>query len=181
MNFIVYDLEATCWEGRPPNKVQEIIEIGALKLNPYGEVIGHFKSFVRPVLSPNLSLFCRQLTNIDQVDVNRADTFPTVIDAFQEWIGYFDEEDYLLCSWGRFDQKMLIRDCELHDMESDWTEHHINLKKQYHEIRRLHRTRGLKYAVTAEGFEFTGEQHRAYDDALNLAQIFVKYLDEWRF
>ena len=30
--FIVYDLEATCWRSRKPRKV-EIIEIGAVKLN----------------------------------------------------------------------------------------------------------------------------------------------------
>ena len=181
MNFIVYDLEATCWEGRPPKKVQEIIEIGALKIDPYGDVQGHFKRFIRPVLNPNLSLFCRQLTNIDQVDINRAKTFPVVIEEFQDWIGFYDDEEYLLCSWGRFDKIMLHRDAILHDLETDWTEPHINIKKQYHELKRLRRTRGLKYAVTAEGFEFSGEQHRAYDDAINLAQVFVKYLDEWQF
>ena len=38
MNFIIFDLEATCWEGKPPNMVQETIEIGAVRINPYGEV-----------------------------------------------------------------------------------------------------------------------------------------------
>lgn len=180
MNFIIFDLEATCWEGRPPSMVQEIIEIGAVRVNPYGEVEDFFKRFIRPVINTHLSLFCRQLTGIDQRDIDRASTFPAVIEDFQDWIGIFDEE-YLLCSWGNFDKKMLIQDCELHQIEHDWVQSHINLKRQYHEIRKLRRTKGLKSAVAFEGFEFTGQHHRGLDDATNLAKLFGKYLDEWRF
>jgi 3'-5' exoribonuclease 1 len=180
MNFIIYDLEATCWEGRPPTMVQEIIEIGAIKLNRYGEVEGTFSKFIKPIIHPQLSLFCQQLTSIKQSDVERAATFPSVIEAFQDWAEVFDEE-YLLCSWGSFDKKMLIQDCRLHDMEDDWAENHINLKQQYHDIKRLRTRRGLKAALTAEGYEFTGTPHRGIDDARNLAKIFVKHLDVWRW
>ena len=33
----------------------------------------------------------------------------------------------------------------------------------------------------AEGFEFTGTYHRGLSDAQNLAKVFVKYIDMWRF
>ena len=75
---------------------------------------------------------------------------------------------------------MLIQDCELHDMDSDWvSEHHINLKRQYQELKRLRRPRGLKRAVEKEGFEFTGIHHRGISDAENLAKIFIKHRDMW--
>ena len=32
MNYIIFDLEATCWE-HDRNRINEIIEIGAVKLN----------------------------------------------------------------------------------------------------------------------------------------------------
>lgn len=179
MNFIIYDLEATCWEGRPPSKIQEIIEVGAVRINRYGEVLGYFNQFIRPVLNPNLSAFCEELTSIRQEDVDRADTFPQVIEAFQDWAEIFYEE-YILCSWGSFDRRMLIQDCRLHDMDFDWVDPHINLKQQYHDIKRLRRRRGLRRAVEAEGFEFTGTHHRGIADAENLAKIFGKYLDEWQ-
>lgn len=179
LNFIIYDLEATCWEGRPPSKIQEIIEIGAVKVNGYGEVLGSFNRFVRPKLNPYLSHFCQELTSIDQVQINRSDRFIDVVESFQDWVGIFDE-DYLLCSWGNFDRKMLIQDCELHDIEPDWVfDHHINLKQQYKEFKRLNRPRGLKRAVEKEGFEFTGIHHRGISDAENLAKIFIKHLDMW--
>jgi len=180
MNFIVFDLEATCWDGKPEQMVQEIIEIGAFRLNRFGEVEDSFCQFVRPVVNPTLSMFCRNLTNIDQKDVDRGGLFPKVIDEFQDWADIFYEE-YLLCSWGNFDRRMLIQDCQLHNLEYDWAKVHINLKQQYKEIRKLKKARGLKAAVEREGFEFDGKAHRALDDARNLVKIFVKYLDEWRY
>lgn len=180
MNFIVFDLEATCWEEKPQNKVQEIIEIGAVRLNRFGEVEDVFNSFIRPVLHPRLSVFCRQLTSIDSRDIDRAKTFPDVIDEFQDWADIY-YEDYLLCSWGDFDKRMFIQDCRLHDLDFEWAETHINMKRQYHEIRKLRKKRGLMYTLEAEGFEFEGTAHRGIDDAKNLAKIFVKYLDEWMY
>lgn len=161
-------------------RVQEVIEIGALLLDRYGEVQSSFSRFVQPVLHPVLSPFCRELTSIEQRQVDRASTFPVVIEDFQDWGELFDEE-YLLCAWGGFDQRMLIQDCELHDMEHDWLEPYINLKEQYRQIKGLHRTIGLKKAVRKEGFEFTGIHHRGISDAENLAKVFAKYLDEWQF
>ena len=180
MNFIIFDLEATCWQGRPRTMIQEIIEIGAVKINSYGEVIGTFNQFVKPILNPGLSAFCQELTSIDQYDIDRAKKFSYVIEYFQDWIDIYDE-DYLLCSWGNFDRNMLVQDCRLHKMEYDWAEEHINIKRQYQEIKRLRRARGLRKAVEIEGFEFTGIHHRGIDDARNLAKIFLKYLDEWRY
>ncbi len=178
MHFILFDLEATCWQGKPIDKVQEVIEIGAIKMNRYGEVIDEFNRFVRPVLNPVLSAYCQELTTIDQIDINRADTFLRVAEDFQDWIEIFDSE-YLLCSWGRFDKRLLKQDCELHRMETEWLDFHINVKRQYQELKRLRKPRGLKHAIEAEGFEFSGIHHRAFSDAENLSKIFVKYLDEW--
>ena len=181
MNYIVYDLEATCWADNPPEMVQEIIEIGALKINPYGELEGSFNEFVRPVLHPNLSPFCRQLTTIDQISINRASTFPDVVEDFQDWAGVFDGEDCMFCSWGSFDKKMLVQDSELHQLETDWIEpFHLNIRRQYHELRRWRTFKGLKKVVELEGFEFSGVYHRAISDAENLAKIFVKHIDVWR-
>lgn len=180
MNFIVYDLEATCWLGRPPGYVQEVIEIGAVKINGYGEKLGTFERFVKPIVNPRLSAFCQELTSITQEQINRADTFPNVIEDFQDWIG-IEEEDYLLCSWGKFDKTALVSDSKLHDVEYDWLENYINIKLQYKEIKGLTKPRGLHKAVIKEGFEFTGTQHRGISDAENLAKVFNKYLDEWYY
>ncbi|MEY3053453.1 MAG: hypothetical protein RLY31_3238 [Bacteroidota bacterium] len=183
MNFILFDLEATCWDGMPVDMVQEIIEIGAVRINPYGEVTGAFNRFVRPVLHPTLSHFCKSLTSIDQLSVNRADTFPRVAEDFRYWAeAEEDEEECLYCSWGSFDRRMILQDAHLHRLETDWFEgRHLNIRRQYHEIRGWNNYRGLKKVVELEGFEFTGVYHRAISDAENLSKIFIKYIDLWRY
>lgn len=182
MNYIIYDLEATCWpnEYEARGKKQEIIEIGALKIDNEGHIDSRFESFVRPVYHPTLSSFCQELTSISQIDVNQADKFPEVIEDFQDWIGLFDEEEYLLCSWGFFDRSALIKNCKFHGMESDWAKKHISLKDQYPRIKNTGRAVGLKKAVETEGFDFEGVHHRAISDAENLAKIFIRYLPLWR-
>ncbi len=180
MNYIIYDLEATCWEINNPSLVQETIEVGAYRLNPYGEILGEYNRFVKPKLNPFLSSYCRDLTSITQHDVDWAMAFPQVIEEFQDWIGV-EEEDYYLCSWGSFDRKQLVNDCKLHDMEFEWVEeNHINLKRQYQDINRIHRSCGMLNALKREGFEYTGVQHRGISDAENLIKIFNQYLGEWR-
>lgn len=181
MHYIIYDLEATCWENRPTNYEQEIIEIGAVMLNGYGEALGTFNRFVRPILHPDLSFYCKNLTNIDQAVINRASDFQTVIEEFQDWAEVF-YEDYLLCAWGSFDEKILRKDCILHDVETDWLEEKcLNIKRQFQEIKRLRQPWGLKKAVEKSGFEFEGEPHRAINDAINLTKIFLENRDEWRY
>lgn len=179
VNFIIYDLEATCWRGRPPHGANEIIEIGAYKLNQYGETLGKFSRFVKPSVNPQLSYFCTKLTTITQDQVDAAATFPRVIEDFKDWIGLYD--DYLLSAWGDFDIQMIRNDCNLHNLEQDWLEHYTNLKGQYHRIKNMNKYTGLKRTLIREGFEFTGVQHRAISDADNLCKIFVKYIDEWRY
>ena len=177
-NYIIYDLEATCWENMPPGYVQETIEIGAFRINAFGEVRGKFNRFVKPVAHPTLSPFCRQLTTITQEDVNRAKTFPDVIEEFQDW-ARIGEEDYVLCSWGNFDRKMFAADCKLHRLEHEWTEPHANLKEQYKIMKRLKVGIGLRRAVEKEDMLFTGIHHRGISDAENLVKLFLKFLGQW--
>ena len=178
MNSIVYDLEATCWETPPPGYVQETIEIGAFRVNQFGEVRGKFNRFVRPVVHPTLSPFCRQLTGITQENVSRARIFPDVIQEFWDW-ARIEEEEYVLCSWGNFDRKMFANDCSLHRIDISWTERHSNLKEQYKTIKRMRAGVGLKKAVEKEGIPFTGQHHRGISDAENLTKLFLKYLGHW--
>ncbi len=178
MNFIIFDLEATCWRGRPPKGVTEIIEIGAVKVDRSGYVIDSFSKFVRPVVNPLLSGFCRQLTSIQQSDVDKAQKFSRVIDDFMIW-AEIGEEDYILCSWGSDDSNLLRNDCKLHNVDFQWVEQYIDLKREYRNLKNLKYASGLKSTVKKEGFEFTGLHHRAISDAENLGKVFIKYLEEW--
>ncbi len=181
MNYILFDLECTCWKGSPPELAMEIIEIGAVCVDDFGEVVDEFQAFVRPVVNPILSGFCRELTTIQQTDVNRAKTFPNVIEPFLDWANISNGEEYYLISWGAFDKKQLQKDCALHRLKSDWTEKHLNLKELYREKKRFRSGIGLAKAVEIENLVFTGTHHRAIADAQNLAKIFIKHFGTWAF
>ena len=77
MNYIILDLEATCWEGKAlaPN---ETIEIGAVCINDTQEIIGEFNQFIKPSQSDTLSDFCTELTtNRGEVAPADATTAPS--------------------------------------------------------------------------------------------------------
>ena len=175
MEYIILDLEATCWEG-DRTKRNEIIEIGAVKVID-GKIADEFQRFIKPKLNPILSDFCKQLTSIKQEDVDNAQNFTEVIEGFQKWIG----NDYYLCSWGFYDKNQFASDCELHKLPTGWLRNHISLKHQHGDMKRLKKGLGLGRALREEGMKFEGTAHRGIDDAKNIAKIFIKYINDWKY
>ena len=85
MDYIIVDLEATCQENNRDFE-NEIIEIGAVKLNDSFKYVDEFDIFVKPKLNPILSDFCKNLTSIKQEDVDGAVSFTEALDKFIYWI-----------------------------------------------------------------------------------------------
>jgi len=71
MNYIIFDLEATCWDQWEKND-NETIEIGAVKVSDSKEIIDEFETFIQPIKYPKLSKCCKDLTSIEQSDVDAA-------------------------------------------------------------------------------------------------------------
>lgn len=177
MNYIVIDFEATCWKFPKTPEEQEIIEIGAVRLDRYGHLVDKFCCFVQPVIHPKLSYFCMELTGIQQADVDKAKLFPVNYDLLLNWIEL--QPDYRFIAWGAFDERLLKMNCQFHNLEIFWEQDFINIKNQYAQIQQLAKPIGLMKAIKTEKFEFEGEHHRAFDDAYNTAKIFSKYIDDW--
>ncbi len=178
MQCIVYDLEATCWDGEPYADQSEIIEIAAYKVDRYGKITGPFQSFVKPMLFPKLSPFCRRLTTISQSEIDKAPQFGEVLDNFLDWVGDFHEET-VFCAWGKYDPRMLIRDCDLHDYPDDWLVNTFNVKSAYRDLKGHNRAVGLIKGCEIEDIDFEGIPHRAIWDSYNLLQLFMKYYKSW--
>lgn len=173
--YIVFDLEATC-----DDKVKmrnEIIEIGAVKVDENLNVIDTFQIFVKPVENPILTDFCKELTKIKQSDIDGAVTFDVACAEFIKFIG----KDYLLCSWGFYDKTQLMKDCILHDMSYEWCEEHISLKHQHGRFYKQGKGVGVQKALRMADMKFEGTHHRGIDDAKNIAKIFVANYKIWNF
>ncbi len=178
MSYILLDIEATCWDNPDMQRRQEVIELGAIKLDEYRSVKGQFESLVRPQIYPRLSRFCTELTGIDQQMVSEAPEFKTVINHFLEW-GEVEENTPLIIAWGDFDRQIIRQNLEYYDLETRWTDQYINLRRQYRRKRNGGKTIGLKRALEREGFEFEGDHHRALSDVVNMYKLFYKHYDSW--
>ena len=65
----------------------EIIEFPAVLVNTeLQKIVDHFQAYCRPIINPTLSPFCKELTGIEQEQVDAADTFPKVLDDFEAWL-----------------------------------------------------------------------------------------------
>lgn len=165
---IIFDLEATCIEDNR-GYTMETIEIGAI--DNFGNV---FSSFVKPIVNPILSAYCKNLTTITQEDVDNADTFDLVI---LDFIRFIDGDKIL--SWGEFDKNQLVRDLELHRLDmykNQITDNYKNLKDYYKEVTGF-KAKGTRKVMNKLGIEFVGTQHRAITDSINLQKIFF-YLQD---
>jgi len=178
MQYIIIDLEATCWEN-DRNKTSEIIEIGAVKLNDKLEIIDSFSKFIRPSLNPILSEFCTNLTSITQNDVDNAYFFDQVMTEFENWI-LSQGNDILFCSWGFYDKKQIIKECKIKNYSGKilkLLDNHISLKHKFAELKKIEPC-GMGKALNILGIPLEGRHHRGIDDAKNITKIFIAIFSE---
>jgi 3'-5' exoribonuclease 1 len=180
MQFLILDLEATCWQGNAMDRRSEIIELAAFRVNRYGEWIDQFQSFVRPIDHPRLSAYCTELTTITQEQVNKAKTFHQVFESFQDWLE-LEDSTQLICTWGGKDIDIIKAECHRHRYDTSFLPSSINLKAQYARIYRLPKEIGLLKALEHNEIEFEGTPHRAIDDAYNTARLFLQFIDRWQY
>jgi len=168
-HFLVIDLEATCDnEGRIPEKIMEIIEIGAVLVEASTLApVGEFQTFVRPVIRPKLTPFCTELTTIRQEDVDSAPTFPEAMEALGRFQG---ELNALFCSWGDYDRKQFEIDAARWGVPLP-LKGHMNLKKRFSATLGETTRYGMASALERVGLPLTGTHHRGIDDARNIAKL----------
>jgi inhibitor of KinA sporulation pathway (predicted exonuclease) len=173
--LLIVDLEATCWERREhrPERM-ETIEIGALLVDPERpESLREFQTFVRPVREPALSDFCVRLTTIRQAEVDAAEPFPIAFARFVAWLG--DPLAVRFASWGDFDRRQLLLDCQRHGVEYPFADH-LDLKHAC-SARLGTKPCGVAQALAKAGLGLEGTHHRALDDARNIWRI-VRHVGE---
>jgi inhibitor of KinA sporulation pathway (predicted exonuclease) len=181
--FVIFDLEATCYDNRtdekkPDDFVNEIIEIGAVKLDVTGKEIDRFSKFAQPTSFPTLSKFCTELTTITQEDIDGADNLKFILQEFMNWC-----HNCTLISWGHYDKKQLSN-----DLLSNGLKYYLDHLDDHHSLKHLHAKWnnlkqksgiGMSKALQMEGFKLDGTHHRGIDDAINITKIFKKYIHKF--
>lgn len=170
-HIVVVDIEHTCtMDGSIPPEERETIEIGAVLIDTCSlQLVDKFSRFIRPVIHPELSQFCIELTGIKQTELDVAAHFPEVFAHFIDWLP--DNSDYVLATWGSYDLVQLNIDCALHGMPAFSLSTTLNLKVAFKEVRNLKKKVGLKRALEIVNLLYEGSHHRALDDAKNTARL----------
>ncbi|MBL0797833.1 3'-5' exonuclease [Pseudomonas sp. B7] len=178
------DLEATCDEVDESESARklvvvsdqmETIEIGLVVIDlELLEIVDEFQRFVRPQINPTLTDFCKQLTSIQQSDVDGALTYQEVGDELRTFAASYPDAAW--ASWGDYDARQLERDAGFAACPSLLEGlPHFNARK-WHAGLYDDRPKSLEQAVESLGLVWQGTYHRGIDDAKNVASIIKEML-----
>lgn len=167
--ILVIDIEATCWEtAPPPNEENEIIEIGICTLDiPSGKPIDRQSILVKPERS-TVSKFCTELTTLTQKQVDKGITFT---DACKILKRKYHSKDCVWASYGDYDRKQFLKQCESRLVPYPFNPRHINVKTLFAVVYALPKEVGMVAALEYLNFPLEGTHHRGVDDAYNIAKI----------
>ena len=175
MNYVIYDLELNSkpFKSSLPN---EIIEIGAVKLDSNLNEIDTFQAFIKPKYFKKLFPVVKRKTNITQEEINNAENFKEAISNFKNWIG----DNFILVSWGHDDIHHLYANCKINKLATGWLKKNIDLQKQVSSIYEVPAGQrySLENALNVLGIDVGENFHRALADARYTAKIFQKTFDK---
>jgi inhibitor of KinA sporulation pathway (predicted exonuclease) len=174
--ILCVDIEATCWEGRPPNKFpetrNEIIEIGITPIDIKTKTIGPSRAIIVTPPTTEISEFCTRLTTITPEFVEEYGI------PFAEAMNILSTEykagRNIFASWGDYDRRSFEKNCTWNKVPNPWSNMNLNVKALY--AAKMGYTCGLSSAVDDFGLTFQGTHHRGVDDSLMVAKILVKLL-----
>ena len=158
----------------------EVIEIGAVKLNDSYEQISEFQCYVQPEYG-QIKKHITRLTGITDETVKDKEPFVSSFRHFLDWIG---DEETTIYSWSNSDIKQLRQECRLKltDFDINWLNSHwVDLQKQFDDRLGLHNSLALHHALGAMDRDFEGTQHTALADAANTSAILALMQDEEKF
>lgn len=180
MYYIIMDLEWNNSYNKATQKfMNEIIEIGAVKLDSQLNEVDTFSELVKPVVSKKLRSKIKNLTHITNEEVRTGRPFSKVSKDFEEWVG----DDAVVMSWGDTDIRTLLSNYKwfLKKDSLDFIKNYVDLQLYCQCFINMENVQqaGLSYA--AECLEIDPEKyphHRALDDSLLSAECFKKVFNK---
>ncbi len=170
MNYIVMDMEwnqpgfadvALCRNGVCMKN--EIIQIGAVRLDENKNKTGSFDCIVKPVSLTSMNRTIKQLTGITDEMISHGESFASAIERFRE----FCTEDFVFLIWGYDDIRILKSNLLFHGLDTSWLPQNYNLQMIFCTQAGLEK-RQYSLSSALEHFEIDIDEH--LHDALNDAE-----------
>ena len=159
---------------------EEVIEIGAVRLDENFQQEAEFQCYVTPEYGP-IKKHITSLTGITQAMVADKKTYAACFQDFVDWVG---EEETKIYSWSMSDIKQLRSECryKLPDFDIGWLNARwVDLQQEFDDRLGLHNSLALKHALGAMDHKFEGTQHTALADAINTSAILTLMQDDAKF
>lgn len=168
--ILIVDVEATCWQGKIPDGMEnEIIEIGICLLDVNsGEISDSRGILVKPEKSV-VSPFCTELTTITQEMLDKEGI--SFKDACNVLRKEYLSQSRPWASFGAYDYNQFQRQCSSTGFPFPFGSSHINVKILFALKRKLVSEQGMAGALAILEIPLEGTHHRGIDDAKNIAKI----------
>ncbi len=185
MNYIIFDFEWNNAYNYKLNKgINEIVEIGAIKLNSALEIEDTFKQLIKPKLSKKLTGRFKNLTHIT-MDELRAEgiDFDTAFSDFARWSS---GRDTVFMSWSTSDLYTLVDNFKFFKKTTDipFIKKYADAQKYCMQFIDAHGGNQISLSNCAMQFNLdidTSNLHRALEDCYVTAGCLRKVFDEERF
>lgn len=184
MNYIILDLE---WNNAYCKKkkgfINEIIEIGAVKLDENLQITDTFSMFIKAQIGKKLHSRVKELTNITNDDISAGTPFSQTMALFRKWSA---GNDTVILTWGDTDIRVLIDNFRYFNGISfiPFLKNYVNLQKYAQAFMNIPKSEQIGLSAAAEKLGLNPDDythHRALDDSLLTADLFAAIYNEQMF
>ena len=154
--------------------INEIIEIGAVKLDNNLKETESFSSMIKPVFSKKLNTYVKSLTKINDKELNNAENFENIINNFINWCN--PDEETVFLTWSDTDLHVLFENYkEILNLEKvEFINKYTDLQKYIQQFVKTENNNQISlksaaeiYGINTDGFSL----HRAEDDSRVCAKL----------
>ena len=171
---IFIDLEMNTTDTRLVRRKKlknEVIELGAVRMDDAFHPLDRFRIFVRPQYNGVIERKIYKLTGISNGAVSDAVSLPEALDALEAWCG---SDGYEIYAWSTSDLCQLRKECGFKGIDSVFLDEMVQWHDFQEDFRQMLGEKNilsLSNAMHRAGLEPEGSLHDASWDAYNSARL----------
>lgn len=187
MGFIIIDLEFNNMQNitkyypniysehsylRKLSVQNEIIEIGAVKLDKFMKKIGEYKIYIKPSIFNVLNPKITEITGIKEEQLVDGVSFKEAMDGLASFV----DEDNIICSWATDDIVEIISNANYHNYSDiQWIKKYLDIQEYCTKMLAHKKALGLKSALEELKIKVDKRKlHDALNDANYAADVFKR-------
>lgn len=155
------------------NLENEIIEIGAIKVDQYMKPVCEMREYIKPTIFPVINPKVTEITKIDSDILEKNGV--SFEEAINKLKGMFEKGD-VLCSWAKDDVAEIIINANYHEYKDlNWLDSYLDIQEYASKILAHKKALGLKAALDELKIKVDETKlHDALNDAFYTVEVFKR-------